>query len=60
MGQVVHGRAAATHAGRAAIQRSKASIAQLSSRYGLNPKTVAKWRWWDFVIAARLPSFGSQ
>src|SRR5207342_2128932 len=27
-----------------AIQRSKASIQALSERYGINPKTVAKWR----------------
>ena len=44
MGQVLHGSAATTHAVRAAIQRSQASIAELSRRYGINPKTVAKWR----------------
>lgn len=44
MGQVLHGRATTTHAVRAAIQRSQASIAQLSRTYGLNPKTVAKCR----------------
>ena len=44
MGQVLHGRATTTHTVRAAIQRSQASIAQLSRRYGLNPKTVAKWK----------------
>ena len=44
MGQVLHGSAATTHAVRAAIQRSQASLAQLSRRYGINPKTVAKWR----------------
>jgi len=44
MGQVLHGSAATTHAIRAAIQRSQASIAELSRRYGINPKTVAKWR----------------
>jgi hypothetical protein len=27
-----------------AIQRSKASIQELASRYDLNPKTVMKWR----------------
>ena len=41
MGQVLHGFATTTHAVRAAIPRSKASIQAL---YGLNPKTVAKWR----------------
>ena len=44
MGQVRHGSAATTHAVRAAIQRSQASLAQLSKELGINPKTVAKWR----------------
>src|SRR4029079_9763355 len=44
MGQVLHGSATTTHAIRAAIQRSKASLQVLSERYGINPKTVAKWR----------------
>ena len=44
MGQVLHGSATTTHAIRAAIQRSKSSIQALSHRYGVNPKTVAKWR----------------
>ena len=52
MGQVLHGSATTTHAIRAAIQRSKASIAELSERYGINPKTVAKWRRRDFVSDA--------
>ncbi|NVO55135.1 helix-turn-helix domain-containing protein, partial [Rhodobacteraceae bacterium B1Z28] len=33
-----------THAVRAAIQRSQASVAELSRELGINPKTVAKWR----------------
>jgi transposase-like protein len=44
MGQILHGSAKTTHAVRAAIQRSKATIAQLAERYDLNPKTVMKWR----------------
>jgi transposase InsO family protein len=52
MGQVLHGSAATTHAVRAAIQRSTATIAELSARYGLNPKTVANWRKRDFVTDA--------
>ena len=40
MGQVLHGSAKTTHAIRAAIQRSQASIKELSERYDLNPKTV--------------------
>jgi transposase-like protein len=44
MGQVRHGCATTTHAVRAAIQRSQASLAQLSRELGINPKTVAMWR----------------
>ena len=44
MGQILHGSATTTHAIRAAIQRSQTSIQALSDRYGINPKTVAKWR----------------
>lgn len=44
MGQVLHGSATTTHAVRAAIQRSQASAAQLSQTYGINPKTVLKWK----------------
>jgi hypothetical protein len=44
MGQILHGSAATTHAVRAAIQRSKASVAELAAQYHLNPKTVRKWR----------------
>jgi len=41
MGQIRHGSAITTHAVRAAIQRSQAS---LSREFGINPKTVTKWR----------------
>src|SRR5690606_37769295 len=44
MGQVLHGSATTTHAIRAEIQRSKAPLQELAGRYGLNRKTVAKWR----------------
>ena len=44
MGQILHGSAKTTHAVRAAIQRSKATIAELSEQYDLNPKTVMKWQ----------------
>lgn len=44
MGQVLHGSAKTTHAVRAAIQRSQATIAALAERYDINPKTVMKWR----------------
>lgn len=49
MGQLLHGSATTTHAVRTAIQRSKASIQALSKRYGVNPKTVMKWKKRDFV-----------
>jgi hypothetical protein len=44
MGQVLHGCAKTTHAVRAELQRSKASVAVLAERFGINPKTVLKWR----------------
>ena len=44
MGQILHGSATTTHAVRAAIQRSQASASELSRTYGLNVKTVLKWR----------------
>jgi len=44
MGQILHGSATTTHAIRAAIQRSQASAAALSQTYGINPKTVLKWK----------------
>ncbi len=49
MGQVLHGCATTTHAVRAAIQRSKATIAELAEKHGVNPKTVMKWRGRDSV-----------
>ena len=44
MGQVLHGCATTTEAIRRAIQHSQESLRSLSRRYGINPKTVAKWR----------------
>jgi transposase InsO family protein len=54
MGQVLHGCAATTHAVRGAIQRSQASISELSRTFGINPKTVAKWRKRESVDDARM------
>jgi transposase-like protein len=54
MGQILHGCAKTTHAVRAAIQRSKASIQELAGRYDLNPKTVTKWRKRAFVHDAAM------
>jgi transposase InsO family protein len=44
MGQVLHGSARSTEAVRRAIQHSQESLRALARRYGLNAKTVAKWR----------------
>lgn len=44
MGQVLHARATTTEATRRAIQNSQESLKALAKRYGINPKTVAKWK----------------
>ena len=44
MGQVLHGSATTTEAIRRAIQHSQESLRALAKRYGVNQKTVAKWR----------------
>jgi transposase-like protein len=44
MGQVFHGSATKTEAVRRAIQHSQASLRALAKRYGINQKTVAKWK----------------
>jgi len=44
MGQVLHGTAITTEAVRRAIQHSQESLRSLSRRFGINPKTVAKWK----------------
>lgn len=44
MGQVLHNCATTTHAVRKAIQRSQASVAEIAEQYGINQKTVRKWR----------------
>src|SRR5271156_1826778 len=44
MGQVLHGSATTTEAVRRAIQHSQESLRALAKRYGVNPKTVAKWK----------------
>ncbi len=44
MGQVLHGSATTTEAIRRAIQNSQESLRALSQRYGINQKTVAKWK----------------
>jgi transposase InsO family protein len=44
MGQVLHGSATTTTTIRRAIQHSQESLRGLSKRYGINQKTVAKWK----------------
>ena len=44
MGQVLHGSATTTEAVRRAIQDSKESLRALAARYGVNPKTILKWK----------------
>jgi transposase InsO family protein len=44
MGQVLHGSATTTETIRRAIQHSQESLRALSKRYGINQKTVAKWK----------------
>jgi hypothetical protein len=44
MGEILHGSATTTEAVRRAIQNSQASLRGLSKRYGINQKTVAKWK----------------
>ena len=49
MGQVLHGSATTTEAVRRAIQYSQDSLRAPARRYGINPKTVAKWKRRSFV-----------
>ena len=44
MGQVLHSCATTTEAVRRAIQHSQESLRALARRYGINQKTVAKWK----------------
>ncbi len=44
MGQILHGSATTTEAVRRAIQHSQESLRTLAGRYGINQKTVAKWK----------------
>ena len=54
MGQVLHGSATTTEAVRRAIQHSQESLRGLAKRYGINLKTVAKWK--KRTSAADLPT----
>jgi uncharacterized protein YjcR len=44
MGQILHGSATTTEAVRRAIQHNQESLRGLAKRYGVNPKTIAKWK----------------
>ena len=44
MGQILHGSATTTEAIRRAIQNSQESLRALARHYGINQKTVAKWK----------------
>jgi hypothetical protein len=44
MGPLLHGSATTTEAVRRAIQHSQESLRVLAKRYGITPKTVAKWK----------------
>ena len=44
MVQLLHGSATTTHVVRAAIQRSKAAVAEIAQQHNVNEKTVRKWR----------------
>src|ERR1700761_355134 len=44
MGQILHGCATTTEAVRRAIQNSQESLRALAKRYGIDQKTVAKWK----------------
>ena len=44
MGQVLHSSATKTQTVRRAIQNSQESLRTLAKRYGINQKTVAKWK----------------
>jgi transposase-like protein len=54
MVQILRGSATTTHGVRAAIQGSKAPLKDLAAQYGLNHKTVAKWRKRAFVRDAAM------
>jgi transposase InsO family protein len=50
MGQVLHGSATTTAAIRRAIHHSQESLRTLAKRYGINQKTVAKWKQRSSVV----------
>ena len=59
MGQVLHGCATTTAAIRRAIHHSEESLRTLAKRYGINQKTVAKWKQRNSVQGGDKPSHWS-
>lgn len=58
MGHMLHARARTTPEVRREIQNSQESLMTLAQRYGVNIKTIAKWRKRDFVHDAPMgPKF---
>src|ERR687898_3665933 len=53
MGQVLHGSARTTEAVRRTVQHSQESLRALARRYGVNQKTVAKWKGRNSVADVR-------
>lgn len=49
MGQILHPRARTTEEVRREIQHSKESVNTLAKRYGVNFKTILKWKHRDYV-----------
>jgi hypothetical protein len=56
MGQVLHGCAHTTEVVRRAIQHSQKSLNDLAEQYGINRKTVAKWKTRGFANAGGGPT----
>ena len=54
MGQVLHKRARTTEEVRREIQLCKESIVKTAKRFGINPKTVIKWRKRNLLYCKRL------
>src|SRR3954468_9992126 len=52
----LHGSARTTPRVRAELPRSHEATRSLAARYGLNPKTVAEWRWRESIGAPALPA----
>ena len=50
MGQILHKCATTTHRIRAEIQRSKESASVLAKKFGINIKTVYKWKKREAII----------